>query len=101
MADQRFSRTAGRAEPPMTAVALLVSVPGTDQKFGKIKSLFPTAGAPARKPLSAGNAKWQAGKRLLCPGQRADAPWSAPGTQVARRCDGSYFLSIAMQTGAG
>jgi hypothetical protein len=51
MANQRFSRTTGRAETPLTAVVLLVPMPRSDQKSYKGEDLFPTAGGPAFQPL--------------------------------------------------
>jgi hypothetical protein len=52
MANQRFSRSTGRAKTPLTAVVLLVPMPRSDQEFYKVEDLFPTAGAPASRPLT-------------------------------------------------
>ena len=52
MANQRFSRSTGRAETPLTAVVLLVLMPRSDQKLYKVEGLFSTAGAPASQPLT-------------------------------------------------
>jgi hypothetical protein len=52
MADQRFPRSVGTVQTPMTAVALVISVPRTDPKFCKVKDFGSNGTSPAPKPTA-------------------------------------------------